>query len=84
MIRSFDDFSHKYSLGNKTTSNSIIRQILSSLCLSDVGIHLRDGHFIIDIGIVNLHSTKGTHWVEHIKQKDFDLYGLSPPVKFSF
>ena len=56
-------FIKKYNLRNKATSNIKIQQVLSSLSLDDVGIYLRDGPFISDIGIVNLHPSKNTHWV---------------------
>ena len=44
-------------------ATSIVKnyQVLTSLSLSDVGIYLRDGPFESDIGIVNLHPSKGTH-----------------------
>ena len=59
----FNDFIKKYNLRNKATSNIKIQQILSSVGLADVGIYLRDGQFKSDIGIVNLHLSKGTQWV---------------------
>ena len=60
----FNDFVHKFSLKNKTTSNIKIQQVLSSLSLMHVvGIYLRDGPFLGDTGIVKLHPSKGTHWV---------------------
>ena len=62
-MMSFNDFVHKYNLKNKATSSIKIQQVLSSLSLNDVGIYLRDGSFSSDIGIVNLHPSKGTHWV---------------------
>ena len=34
--------------------------------LDNVDIYLRDGPFSSDIGIVNLRSSKGTHWVAYI------------------
>ena len=40
-----------------------IQQVLSSLFMNGVGIYLRDGPFKSDIGIVNLHPSKGTDWV---------------------
>ena len=52
MMMSFNDLIHKYSLENEGTSNIKIRQILSSLSLSDLGIYLRHGPFKTDIGIV--------------------------------
>ena len=69
---SFNDFVHKHNLKNKATSNIKIQQVLSSLSLNDVGIYLRAGPFKSDIGIVNLHPLKGTHWVCFINENYFD------------
>ena len=79
----FNDFLKKDNLKNKATSNIKIQQVLSSLSLNDVGIHLRDGPFSSDIGIVNLHPSKGTHWVCYINEKYFDSYGSVCPEKLS-
>ena len=79
----FNDFVHKHKLKNKATSNIKIQQILSSLSLNNVGIYLRYGPFKSDIGIVNLHPSKGTHWVCYINEKYFDSYGCSLPKKLS-
>ena len=79
----FNDFVPRYDLKNRATSNIKIQQVLSSLSLNDVGIYLRDGPFEYDIGIVNLHQSKGTHWVCYINEKYFDSYGCSPPKKLS-
>ena len=49
----------------------------------DVGINLRDGSFSSDIGIVNLHPSKGSHWVCYNNEKYFDTYECSPPQKLS-
>ena len=73
---SFNDFVKKHNLKNKATSNIKIQQVLLSLFLNDVGIYLRDGPFKSDIGIVNLHPTKGTHWVCYINENYFDSYGV--------
>ena len=80
---SFNDFIKKYNLRNKATSNIKIRQVLSSLTLNDVGIYLRDGPFESDIGIINLHPFRGSHWVCYINENYFDSYGCSPPKKLS-
>ena len=77
----FNDFIKKYKLKNKATSNIKIQQVLSSLSLNDVGIYLRDSLFSTDVGIVNLHPSKGTHWVCYINENYFDSYGCSPPKK---
>ena len=79
----FNDFIKKYNLKNKATSNIKIQQVLSSLSLNDVGIYLRDGAFSSDIGIVNLHRSKGTHWICYINENYFDSYGCVCPKKLS-
>ena len=56
----FIDFFHIYKK-KKATSNKKVQQVLSSLSLRDVGIHLRDDSYKTDIGIANLHPTKRTH-----------------------
>ena len=83
MILTFNDFIKKYNLKNKATSNIKIQQVLSSLSLNDVGIYLRDGPFSSDIGIVNLHPSRGTHWVCYINENYFDNYGIVCPKKLS-
>ena len=80
---SFNDFIKKYNLRNKATSNIKIQQVLSSLGLSDVGIYLRDGSFLSDIGIVNMHPSRGTHWILYVDENYFDSYGCAPPKKLS-
>ena len=68
---------------NKSTSNIKIQQVLSSLSLNDVGIYLRDEPFKSDIDIVNLHPSKGSHWVRYINENYFDSYGVVCPKKLS-
>ena len=79
---SFNDFFHKYNLENKATSNIIIQQALGSIGI-DNGIYLRDGPFSSDIGIVNLHPSKGSHWLLYINENYFDSKGRVPPPKLS-
>ena len=79
----FNDFVKKYNLKNKATSNTKIQKVRTSIGLDDVGIYLRDGPFQTDIGIVNLHPSKGTHWVCYINENYFDSYGVSAPKKLS-
>ena len=80
---SFNDFVHKHNLKNKAKSNIKIHQVLSSLSLNDVGVYLRDGPFSTAIGIVNLHPSKGTHWVCYINENYFDSYVCVCPKKLS-
>ena len=79
----FNDFIKKHNLKNKATSNIKIQQVLNSIGLNKVGIYLRDGPFSSDIGIVNLHPSKGTHWVTYINENYFDSYCCVSPKKLS-
>ena len=65
---SFNDFVKKFDLKNKATSNIKIQKVLTSIGLDNVGIYLRDGLFSSNIGIVNLHPSKGTHWVVYMNE----------------
>ena len=60
-----------------------IQQVLSCLSMNCVGNYLRDGPFKSKIGIVNLHPSKGSHWVCYINENFFDSDGCSPPKKLS-
>ena len=79
----FNDFIKKYNLKNKSTKNIKIQQVLDSIGLNNVNIYLRDGPFSSDIGIANLHPSKGTHWICYINENYFDSYGCVPLKKFS-
>ena len=82
-MMTFNDFIKKHNLKNKATSNIKIQQVLNSIGLNNIGIYLRDGPFSSDIGIVNLHPSKGTHWVCYIDENYFDIYGVVCPKKLS-
>ena len=79
----FNDFIKKHSFKNRATSNIKIQQILNSIGLNNVNIYLRDGPFSSDIGIVNLHPFRGSHWVFYINENFFDIYGIVCPKKLS-
>ena len=83
MILTLNNFIKKHNLKNKATSNIKIQQVLGSIGLKNVGIYLRDGFFESNIGIVNLHQSKGTHWVCCINENYLDSYGCVPPKKLS-
>ena len=71
---------------NKVTSNLRRNEVLKKIKIgldSKVGIYLRDESFSTDVGIVNLHPSKGTHWVCYINENYFDSYGCTPPKKLS-
>ena len=65
MIMSFIEFIHKNSLENEATSNRKIHQIVSFLCLSDVGIYLKDNTLTTVVRILYEHPTKGTYWATY-------------------
>ena len=80
----FNDFVHKYNLKNKAASNIKIYEVLKKIGLErKVEVYLRDGPFSSDIGIVNLHPSKGTHWVFYINENYFDSYGCVCPKRLS-
>ena len=67
---------------NRATSNIKIYEVLKKMGLdSKVGFYLRDGDFSTNYGVVNLHPSRGTHWVCYIKDCYFDSYGFSSPKK---
>ena len=82
-MMSFNDFIKKHSLKNRATSNIKIQQLHNSIGFNNVGIYLTDGPFSSDIGIVILHSSKGTHWITFMNENYFDSYGCVPPKKLS-
>ena len=80
----FKDFIHKQNLKNKATSIIKIYEVLKKIGLdSNVGIYLRDGDSLTSYGIVNLHPSRGAHWVLYIKGCYFNSYGWSPAKKTS-
>ena len=80
---SFKDFVKKYKLNNKATANIMIQQNLSDIGFDNVGIYFRDQPFSTDMGIVNLHWSKGTQWVSFINENSFDTYCCAPLKKLS-
>ena len=79
---SFKEFVIKYGLKNEATSNVEIKEILK-LMNTSCGIYMRDDKFTTTSGIVNLHPTKGTHWVMFTNQNYFDSYGCPPPLNIT-
>ena len=83
-MMTFNEFVHKHKLKNKETSNIKTCEVLKNIGLDKkVGIYSRDGPFSSDIGMVNLHPLKGTHWVDYINENYFDSYGCAPPKNLS-
>ena len=81
-MMTFNDYVHKHELKNKATGNRKTYEAFKKIRLdSKVGICLRDGKFSLNYGILNLHPSKGTHWVGYIKGCYCDSYGCPPPKK---
>ena len=76
---SFQEIVDKDGLKNEATSNVKIQQILNELHLP-TKVYKRNDTFSTDSGIVNLHPTKGTHWVMFSDKFYFDSYGYPPPT----
>ena len=80
----FNEFIENYGLKNKATSNINLYEVLIKIGLdAKVRVYLRDGPFESDIGVVNLHPSKGTYWVCYINENYFDSYGCVCPKKLS-
>ena len=79
---SFKEFVNKYGIKNEATSNVEIKEILK-LMNTSCGIYMRDDKFNTTSGIVNLHPTRGTHWVMFTNQNYFDSYGCPPPLNIT-
>ena len=82
-MMTFNDFIKKHKLRNKATSNIKIQHVLSFLSLEDVGIYSRDGSFLGDKGVVNIHLSKGTYWVCYKNENAFNSHGCVCPRKLS-
>ena len=80
----FNDFVHEHNFKNKATSDIKIYEVLKNIGVNTkVEIYLRDGPFSRDIGTINLHPSKGAHWVCYINENYFDRYGCVCPKKLS-
>ena len=78
---SFKEIVKKYGIKNEATSNIKIKELLKELDFHEsCGIYMRDDKFTTMAGIVNLHPTKGTHWVMFINEYFFDSYGCPQPL----
>ena len=62
-MMTFKDCVHKCNLKTRATSNMKIQRVFLSLSMNDAGIYLRDEPFLGEGGVVNLHPSKGTHWI---------------------
>ena len=81
---SFKDFVEKYGIKNEATSNVKVKESLDKLTIRvaprvaspagipPCGIYMGDDKFTTTSGIVNLHPTKGTHWVMFVTEFSFD------------
>ena len=74
---SFKEVVGMYGLKDQATS-IIKKQVLDQLTIA-AEIYKRDDKFTTTAGVVNLHPTKGTHWVMFSDKFYFDSYGCPPP-----
>ena len=80
----FNDFFHQNNLKNKATNIIKTYEILKIKELdTKVEIYAKDRLLSTDIGIVNLHASKGTHWVRYTRENNFDSCGCVCPKKLS-
>ena len=75
----------KNGLKNKETSIVKIKEILNEIITPyrrryACEVYMRADTFTTTAGIVNLHRTKGTHWVMFSDKFYFDSYGCPPPT----
>jgi hypothetical protein len=82
MELSFVDFMKRYKLENAATSNVKISEVINKLGVKDFNIYMGNDKLTTKQGIINMHTTKGTHWVCYIinnkQNKYFDSYGQKP------
>ena len=76
-MMSFNQFVYKLNLKIKASSNKEIYQTVCSIGLNNICLDLRDGPFSSVIGVVNLHPSKGTHWVRGYMKITLIVMGLS-------
>ena len=92
LIRTFAEFNNKFSFDNNAMSDIRVKDIGKDINLTPIEIVMRDqtlnkvtnNNFNF---IVNLHPTKGTHWVLVIRREDgpvyyFDRCGVETPPLF--
>ena len=99
LILTFEEFNNKFNIDNNAMSDIRIKDIGKDISLTPIEIvmrdqtpdSIRDPNFNI---IVNLHPTKGTHWVLVIRREDqrrgytdgptyyFDSFGVETPPLF--
>ena len=77
---SFKEFVEKYGLKIEATSNIKSFKNLTLMNITECGIYMRDYKFTTMAGIVNLHQTKGTHWVMFINEYYFNSHGCPSPL----
>ncbi len=73
------EFMRKYNLQNKATSNKKISEVINKLGIKNFNIYMRDDKLTTKQGIINIHPTRGTHWVCYYNKNYFDSFGVKPP-----
>ena len=65
---------------DRTSSIKKPFQALNKLRI-DIGKEMKVGYFKTDFGFVNLHLTKGTHWVVELQKVCIDSFVCPPPIE---
>ena len=76
---SFKEFVDEYGLKDEASSSVKIKEILDENNFP-AGIYMRNDAFTTNIGIVNLNSFKGTHWLMFVDDIYFGSYCCPPPM----
>ena len=73
-----NDFNYEFGLKIETTPKKSLSCPFIFI-FEGCRIYLRNGPFVCDIGILNLHPFEGTLWVIYINENFFDSYACAPP-----
>ena len=92
LIQTFEEFNNKFNIDNNAMSDIRIKDIAKDISLTPIEIVMRDDkpEMVSESNsniIVNLHPTKGTHWVLVIRREGgpvyyFDSFGVETPPLF--
>ena len=80
-VLDFKSFIKLHKLKNQATSAKKLFDVAKKIKLKDFDIYLRNQPLKTKQGIVNLDTTKGSHWVCFYENNYFDAYGVKPPLE---
>ena len=74
-VVTFSFFERKH----EALSNTKLKEVLNKVVIN-TKIYMGDSQFTTRGGILNLHPTRGTHWVFFINEKKIEAHGCQPPT----